>query len=85
MSFWENHGILFLLGVAICPRITTLFFMATPFGFIAWVGWICCPHILVAFYATSKYWDTNPVLVTLAWLMAIGGTGAEGKVVKRNT
>lgn len=80
-SFFDNHGILFLFGVTIFPRITTLFFMTTPFGLLAWLGWIFTPHLLVAVYATMKYWQTNPVLVVIAWIVACSGTGAEGKVV----
>ena len=85
MNFWDNHGILFLLGLTFFPRITTLFFMATPFGFLAWLGWIFTPHLLVAFYASFKYWDTNPVLVIIAWIVALCGTGAEAETAKRNT
>jgi uncharacterized membrane protein YGL010W len=80
MDFWDNHGIIFLLGLTFFPRITTLFFMATPFGLVAWLGWIFAPHFLVAFYASFKYWDQNPGLVIMAWIIAFIGTGSEGKV-----
>jgi len=80
MDFWDYHGFLFLLGLTFFPRITTLFFMATPFGFLAWLGWIFTPHLLVAIYSL-KYWDQNPILVIMAWIIAFVGTGGEGKAV----
>ena len=80
MNFWDYHGILFLLGLTFFPRITTLFFMATPFGLLAWLGWVFTPHLLVAFYSL-KYWDQNPVLVVVAWIMVFVGTGGETKMV----
>ena len=81
MNFWDYHGILFLLGVTFFPRITTLFFTAVTFGFWAILGWIFAPHLLVAIYATTYYWDSNPILCVIAWCVAIGGTGGEAKVV----
>jgi len=32
--------------------------------------------------ATYYYWDTNPVLCIVAWFVAFGGTGAEGKTAQ---
>ena len=83
MNFFDYHGVLFLLGLAFFPRITTLFFMATPFGVIAWIGWILCPHLLVAFYSLM-YWDSNPVLVIIAWIIALCGTSTEAETVRRS-
>jgi hypothetical protein len=77
-----NHGIWFLLGLAIFPRITLLFFAATPFGILAWLGWLLTPHLLVAILAIP-YWDTHPVLVVIAWIIAIMGTFGEGSAVNR--
>jgi hypothetical protein len=85
MDFWGQHGVLFLLGCAFFPRITTLFFSAVTFGFWSWVGWFVAPHLLVAILATTYYWDTNPVLVVISWMFAFGGTGGEAKVAQRTT
>lgn len=79
MDFWVNHSILFLIGLALFPRITLLFFAATPFGLLAWVGWLVAPHLLVAILSLP-YWDENPILVIGAWIMAFLGTGGEGRV-----
>ncbi len=81
MDFWDNHGLIFLLGLTFFPRFTTLFFTMTPFGFLAWIGWIFAPHLLVAFYASFRYWDQNPFLVIIAWIIALAGTSGEAKVV----
>ena len=83
MDFWHNHGILFLLGVTFFPRITTLFFTSVSFGFWAILGWIFTPHILVAIYATTYYWHSNPILCIISWLAAVGGTGTEEETVRR--
>lgn len=83
MDFWQAHGWLFLICIAMFPRLTLLFAVATSFGWLAWLGWIFCPHLLVAILATQRYWDTNPILVVIAWLFAFGGTGAEGAITKR--
>lgn len=82
MDYWDHHGIFFLLGLTFFPRIATLFFMATPFGFLAWLGWLFCPHFLVAIYSL-QYWDHNPVLVVIAWIMAFVGSGAEEETLRR--
>jgi hypothetical protein len=83
MDYWQQHGLLFLFGSAFFPRITTLFFSAVSFGFWHIVGWIFAPHFLVAIIATTLYWEHNPILVVIAWLFALGGTGAEGSAVTR--
>lgn len=87
LSFWDVHGIMggLVLGffLAFLPRITTLILVvATTMvsgGFFWWLGWFFFPHLLVAGLATLKYWETNPILVIMAWVWAFLGTGAEGK------
>ncbi|MDP2052990.1 MAG: hypothetical protein Q8L75_05105 [Acidobacteriota bacterium] len=80
MDFWQVHGWLFLICVAIFPRLTMLFAVSAPFGFLAWAGWLFFPHLTVAILATTYYWDNNPVLCVIAWFVALGGTAGEGKV-----
>jgi hypothetical protein len=83
MDFWQVHGWLFLVCAAIFPRLTMLFAVSVPFGFLAWAGWLFFPHLTVAILATTYYWDTNPVLCVIAWLVALGGTAGEGKVASK--
>ena len=86
MDFWSAHGWLFLIGVALFPRLTILFFANVTFGLFAWLGWLFVPHVLAAFYATYFYWNSNPLLVIISWFFAFGGTKTEEAVVnsKRN-
>ena len=81
MDFWEVHGLLFLFFATFFPRLAMLFAVSVPFGWLAWLGWLFVPHLTVAVLATEYYWHTNPVLCTLAWIIALAGTGGETKVV----
>lgn len=83
MDFWQTNGWLFLLGCMCLPRITTAFFASVTFGFWAIVGWIFTPHILVAIWATTYYWNTNRVLVIISWFVALIGTIGEAEVARK--
>lgn len=82
MNIWEIHSVWFLLGCTAFPRIALLFFAFTPFGWLAWIGWLFTPHLLVAFLSLS-FWNENPVLVILAWILAFAGTGGEARAAYR--
>ena len=82
MDFWQVHGILFLIFITFFPRLTMLFAVTVPFGFLAWLGWLFAPHLTVAILATQFYWQTNPILCIIAWFIALAGTGGEYKVVR---
>ena len=86
VGFWDAHTFdwLVLFGLAVFPRITLLF-IGGPFFLLEWVGWLICPHLLVAVLATTTYWDTDPLLCIAAWFFAFAGTGGEGKVVHYRT
>ena len=83
VSFWDAHtwDWLVLVGLAVFPRLTTLF-IGGPFGLLQWLGWAIAPHFLVAIMATTQYWDTDPVLCVVAWFFAFAGTGGEGKAAR---
>lgn len=88
ISFWDAHTYdwLILVGLALFPRITLLFVGGpASFGVLHWLGWVIAPHLLVAIVATTKYWDTNPILCVIAWFFAFAGTGGEGKAAHRGT
>lgn|GEM_PF-3269684 len=80
----SNHGIWFLIGLALFPRITLLLFAATPFGWLAWLGWLFGPHLLVAILSIP-YWHTHPFLVIAAWVMALVGTSGEAQAVRNRS
>jgi len=76
VNFWTRHGLFFLFFGAVFPRLTML--MATPWGgFFWWISLFFLPRFLMALLATLNYWNTNPVLVMLAWIFAIGGETTE--------
>ena len=80
MSFWDVHGLIYLIGLAVLPRIT-LFLSGTVWGFallptpwpvLAWIGFFVSPSLVIAMLATMRYWDTNPILCVIAWLIFAG-------------
>jgi hypothetical protein len=73
VNFFAKHHIFFLIFITIFPRLTLLFSSVVTGGFVWWLGFIFCPRVLVASLATVSYFHTNPILVTLSWLIAIGG------------
>jgi hypothetical protein len=76
------HPLLLLFALTVFPRIALLF-VGGPFGWLHWLGWLFTPHLLVAILATTRYWDTDPVLCVIAWFLAFAGTGGEGGVARR--
>ena len=82
MDYWNDSGVWFLIALTIFPRLTLLFSSIASGGLLWWLGWIFSPHLLVAILALP-YWDSNPVLVVIAWMVAFGGTSGESKIVVR--
>lgn len=80
-NFWNNRGIFFLVFVTLFPRLTLLFSSVASGGLLWWLAWLFTPRFLVAFLATITYWNQNPVLVLIAWLVAISGESSEKTVV----
>lgn len=81
VNYWQNHGLFFLIFLTLFPRLTLLFSSVVSGGFLWWLGWAFAPRLLVAILATIGYWKTNPVLVILAWLIALGGESSEKSIV----
>lgn len=80
-NFWDNHGVFLLIFITLFPRLTLLF-SSIPFGgLLWWLGFIFAPRILVATLATITYWEVNPVLVVISWLVAISGESGEKSVL----
>jgi hypothetical protein len=73
VDFFQKHGFFFLFFITIFPRLTLLFSSVASGGFLWWLGFLFCPRILVASLATVAYFHTNPLLVILSWLIALGG------------
>ena len=84
VNFWEKHNVFFLIFIAIFPRLTLLFSSVAFGGFIWWLGFFFCPRILVASLATVAYFHTNPILVCLSLLIALGGEFFEKRGIGRS-
>lgn len=81
MNFFEHHSVITLICLALFPRLTLLIASFSTGGVLWWLGWIFSPHFLVAILSLH-YWDTNPVLVVVAWLVGFGGTITESKIAR---
>jgi hypothetical protein len=77
VDFFQKHGIFFLLFITIFPRLTLLFSSVATGGLFWWLGFFFCPRILVASLATVSYFHTNPILVVISWVVALGGETME--------
>lgn len=80
-NFWNHHGVFFLAAIATFPRLTLLFSSVASGGLFWWLGFFFAPRILVAVLATITYWNENPFLVVISWLVAIGGESQEKMIV----
>lgn len=77
INYWQKRGPFFLVFVTFFPRLTLLFSSVVSGGFLWWLGFFFCPRFLVAVLATAAYWNTNPMLVTISWFVAIFGEAIE--------
>jgi len=82
-NFWNHHGVLFLIFITLFPRLS-LILSSVPFGGVMWwLGLIFTPRLLVAILATINYWNENPILVVLSWLVCLGGEASEKIIIKQ--
>jgi hypothetical protein len=77
IDFFHKHGLFFLIFITLFPRLTLLFSSVASGGLLWWLGFIFCPRILVASLATVSYFQTNPFLVVMSWVIALGGETME--------
>jgi len=80
VNYWQNHTLFFLLFIALFPRLTLVVSSVASGGFLWWLAWLITPRFLIAYLATVAYWQTNPILVVIAWLIALGGESSEKTV-----
>ena len=81
INYWNERGVFFLLFITLFPRLTLLFSSVASGGFFWWLAWLFAPRFLVALLATISYWNTNPILVTISWFIALGGEASEKSIV----
>lgn len=84
-NYWDAHGVGLLVGLALLPRLTLLLSSIATGGLLWWVGWLVAPRMLIATLATISYFEANPTLVVIAWLVALGGESSEKCWVRRRT
>lgn len=84
-NYWDHHGLFFLVFLATFPRLTLLFSNVVSGGLLWWLGFIFAPRVLVATLATLAYWQQNPILVTIAWLVAVGGESSEKYIIVKRS
>jgi hypothetical protein len=80
-DYWDRRGAFFLFFITLFPRLTLLFSSVVSGGFFWWLGWLFAPRLLVALLATTAYWETNPALVFISWLVAFSGELGEKYLV----
>jgi len=73
VNFFAKRTVFFLFFVTLFPRLTLLFSSVAFGGLFWWLGFFFCPRILVATLATVAYFHTNPLLVVISWMIALGG------------
>jgi hypothetical protein len=73
VDYWNKHGVFFLVFITFFPRLTLLFSSVATGGVIWWIGFFFLPRVLVATLATIAYFHTNPLLVIMSWIIALGG------------
>ena len=81
-NYWDHRGVFFLFFVTLFPRLTLLFSSVALGGVFWWLGFIFVPRILVAVLATLAYWDANPILVLISWLVALSGESSEKYLIR---
>lgn len=83
VNYFLRHGYFFLIFITLFPRLTLLFSSVAFGGVLWWLGFIFTPRILVASLATMNYFKTNPILVVIAWLVALGGEIFEKSLISK--
>lgn len=82
-NFWDTRGLFFLIFVSLFPRLTLLFSSVAFGGLFWWLGFIFVPRWLVAILATLSYWNQNPTLVVIAWLVCLSGESSEKVYIQK--
>lgn len=82
MNFFEHFDVIDLCLLALFPRLSLLFMSIASGGLLWWLGWFFTPHLLVAILSLP-YYDQNPALVVIAWIIGINATFGEGSVARK--
>lgn len=74
MEFWNEHSILFFLGLIFIPRLMLIYFGSIPaFSVQPLLGMLFIPRLFLAWLLTPVYWDVNPTTIVFIWIIAVLG------------
>ena len=82
-DYWEKHGYFFLIFISLFPRLTLLFSSIVFGGVLWWLSFFFAPRFLVAYLASVAYWESNPILVLIAWSICLSGESGEKYIVAK--
>lgn len=72
MDFWDQHSIIFVIGLIFWPRMLLLYFgHIPPMSIPPLFGLTLIPRMFMVSIMTAVYWSTNPILVSICWLLAV--------------
>ena len=62
MTFWDHHGVLFLICAVFFPRLTILFATGLPaiLGVLGWIGWLVLPRFVIAYFGHLRGRESVP-------------------------
>ena len=72
MDFWIQHSIWFILGLLLWPRMLLIYFGLIPTMSVPPIlGMLMVPRMFLAGILTPMYWETNPILISICWILAV--------------
>lgn len=72
MEFWNQHGLTFLIGMFLWPRMILIYYSLIPAQDIgAIMEFLFVPRIFLASILTPIYWGANPTLISIYWVLAV--------------
>jgi len=72
MGFWDDHTVMWIVGLVFTPRLMLLYFGIIKPGLIPPIlGFFFVPRMFLASVLTAVYGETNPILIVIAWILAI--------------
>ena len=72
MGFWDDHTVMWIVGLVFTPRLMLLYFGIIKPGLIPPIlGFFFIPRMFLASVLTTVYGESNPVLIVVVWILAI--------------
>jgi hypothetical protein len=72
VDFWDQHTVMFVIGLILWPRALLIYFgFIPPMSIPPILGMAFVPRMFLAGTLTPMYWATNPILIVICWILAI--------------